>query len=77
MEWSLYIHTEVPIQLTLLGFSSPLINVDDIPLLVESIVFIVNNDISVLMINSALDIDSLSSLVDEVLSSVSEELPPS
>jgi hypothetical protein len=77
VEVSLNIHTEVFVVLSLLWFLWPSFNVDAVPLLVGSSVFVPNDDISVLFISVAMDIHNLSFFVDKETVLVSEKLPPS
>jgi len=65
VEISLNIETESLIELTLSWFSLPFINIDDVPLLVDSSVLVIDHDVSVLSINCTLDIKYLSSLIDD------------
>jgi hypothetical protein len=51
VEWSFNVQTEVFVELTLGWFSWIFISVDDIPLLVESLMFVPHNDVSVFSIN--------------------------
>jgi hypothetical protein len=66
VEWSFNIESEVLIEFTLLRESFPLVNIDDVPLLVETIVLVPSKDGSVLSIYSSLNINDLSFLVDNV-----------
>ena len=77
MEWSFDVQTEFSIELSLLWLRFHLINVDHSPFLVLTVVSRMNNDVSVFMIISATYIKNFTSLVDDVLSLVFEELEPS
>jgi hypothetical protein len=77
VEVSLNIKTESFVELTLSWFTLPFVNVDNIPLLMDLVVSLVDTDVSVFLINSTLNFHYLSSLVDNLRSLVSEELPPS
>jgi hypothetical protein len=77
VEISLNIQTEFFVELSLLWFIFHVISIDNIPLLVQSSVFVPDNDVSVLLIFVSMDIHNLSFLVDEVIALVSEELEPS
>jgi len=77
IEWSLNIQTEVFIEFTLLWLSWHSISIYDIPLLVETVMSVPHEDISVLTVMVALEIHNLSFFVDNVGILVSEELPPS
>jgi len=79
VEISFNIKTNVFIHLTL-GWLLVLIDIDDFPLLSEFVVLATYHDISVFHISVdslVLNLDNLSSLVDEITSLISEELPPS
>ena len=52
VEWSLNKETEVFVKFSLLWFLWIFINIDDVPLLVDLSMFVVDNDVSVLSINS-------------------------
>jgi hypothetical protein len=54
-----------------------LISIDDVPLLVKSIMLVVDHHISVLGIDASLNIEDLTVIIDNVSTLVSEELPPS
>ena len=77
VEWSFNIESEIFVQLSLSRFSFPFISVDDIPLLVDLSMFVPDNDVSLLSINSAMYIHNLSFLIYDESSIKSEELPPS
>jgi len=64
MEISFNIKTEFLIELTLLRFTLPFVNVHDVPLLVDSILLSVDSNVSVLLIDIALNLKDLSSLID-------------
>ena len=77
VEWSFDIESEFLIEFSLLWFLWVFININDIPLLVDSVMFVPYNDVSVLSINSSVNINDLSFLIDNPMSFSSEELPPS
>jgi hypothetical protein len=77
VEWSLNVKTKVFIKFSFLGWKLPFINVDYIPLLVDLSVLVPCNDVSVLSINTTMNIHNLSMRIDEVCSIKVEELPPS
>ena len=77
VEMSFYIQAEVFVEFTFLWLFLVLINIDDIPFLVDLIIFLVDDDVSVLTVNSSLDIDSITLLIDDVLSNELEHLEPS
>jgi len=77
IEVSFNIQTEVFIELTLSWLSLPFINVDDVPLLVDFSVLSPGKNVSVFLVNSSSDIKYSSLLIDNKLSLVSEQLPPS
>ena len=65
VEISLNIKTESLIELSLSWFSLPFINVNNIPLLVNLTIFGIDLDVSVFSINTSLDIQYLSSFIDD------------
>ena len=65
VEISLNIKTESFIELSLSWFSLPFINIDNIPLLVNLTIFSIDLDVSVFSINTSLDIQYLSSFIDD------------
>jgi hypothetical protein len=69
--------SEFLIEFSLSWFSLPFINIDDVPLLVKSVVSTVYSNVSVLLINIADNFHNLSSLIDNVVVLESEHLPPS
>jgi len=77
MEVFLNNESEFFIHLSLLWFWFPLIDIDDVPLLVKTIVSSINSDVSVFLINITSYFHNLSSLVDDVVVLESEHLPPS
>jgi hypothetical protein len=77
VEWSFNIESEIFIEFSLLGESFPLVTVDNIPLLVATIMLVPYNNLSVLSILSSVDIKDLSFLINDVSILVSEQLPPS
>jgi hypothetical protein len=64
MEWSFDVETELFIQLSLLWLSLPLINIHNVPLLMDAIVFVVDSNVPVLLIDIALNLNNLSSFVN-------------
>jgi hypothetical protein len=50
VEISFNVHTEVFIEFSFLWFTLPFISVDKVPLLVDSSMLVVNNDLSVLVV---------------------------
>jgi hypothetical protein len=72
VEWSFDVETEHFVKFSLFWLSWVNISVDDIPLLVDSLMFVPDNDVSVLGINSTMDIHGLSSLIDDVSALKSE-----
>jgi hypothetical protein len=77
VEVSFNIKTEVFIVFSLDWFSWVFIGVDDVPLLVETVVSVPSNDVSVLVIFTSCDIEDLSFFVNNMGTLVSPELPPS
>jgi hypothetical protein len=77
VEVSFNIETEVFIVFSLDWFSWVFIGVDDVPLLVETVVSVPSNDVSVLVIFTSCDIEDLSFFVNNMGTLVSPELPPS
>jgi len=77
VEVSLNKESESFVELSLGWFSLPFISVDNVPLLVDLLLIVVNNNVSVLRIRSALNFNNFTVLVDNVWSLVSEHLPPS
>lgn len=77
MEWSFNVEAEFGVELSLLWFRFHLIDVDDSPFLVHTIMPVPDDNISVLMILSTMYIKNLSSFILEVLAPEFEELEPS
>jgi len=77
VEVSLNNQTEFLIELSLSGFSLPLVSIDNVPLLVDTVVLVLNFDVSVFSINIALDMHYLSFFIGNIDTFVSEHLPPS
>jgi hypothetical protein len=77
IEWSFNIETELFVEFSLSWFSLPFINIDDIPLLIDSSMSVVNNDVSIFSIYISLDVKYLSFIVPNEMSLESEDLPPS
>ena len=78
VEWSFNVESEEFIEFSLLWLFWIFISVDNVPLLVETLVSVPDNDISAFIILSTMYIHSFSFIVDDpsvVL--VSEEIPPS
>jgi hypothetical protein len=50
VEWSFNIESELFIEFSLSWLSFPFINIDEVPLLVDSSMLIVNDDLSVLVV---------------------------
>ena len=76
IEWSVSMHTKFRIEAlswNLIGF----INIKDLPSLVGTVMFVVNDNSLSFLILSTSDIKSLSGLpIDEVFIFILEELPP-
>jgi hypothetical protein len=72
MEISLNIETEVFIELTLSWFSLPLINIDNIPLLVDLITLVLDFNVSVFLISVAVDSQYFTLFISDKCSLVSE-----
>jgi len=64
VEISLNIKAELLVKFSLSWFSLPFISIDNIPLLVDSIVLRVDTDVSVFLINIALNFKDLAFLID-------------
>jgi len=78
MEISLNIESELFIEFSFLWFTLPLIDVHDIPLLVDLAVSWVDHDVSVLSIDSTLDVKYFIILDISYESTISSpQLPPS
>ena len=77
MEWSLYIHTKLTIQFTLLWFCWHRVNISDSPSLSSSTSLGVNNNVSVFRIYITLNFEDLSMIILDVSTSQSPELEPS
>jgi len=65
------------IELSLYWFTLPFINVDNVPLLVKTIVSSLNTNVSVLLVDVANNFHDFTSLVDNVMVLEPEHLPPS
>jgi len=76
-EWSFDIETEFFIQFSLSWLTFPFVNVDNVPLLMDSSVLEVDHDVSAFSINISLNFNNLSFFVGNELTIISEELPPS
>lgn len=74
---SFYVQAEVFVEFTFRWLFLILINIADTPLLVDLSVWLVDDDVPVLSIDSTLDIDSISFLIDDVFSNEFEHLEPS
>jgi hypothetical protein len=78
VEVSFNVKAELFIEFSLDWLTLPFINVDNVPLLVDSSMSWMNNDVLLLSINSTLDIKYLSILdISDEGSFLLEELPPS
>jgi len=78
MEISLNIESELFIEFSFLWFTLPLIDVHDIPLLVDLAVSWVDHDVSILSIDSTLDVKYFIILDISYESTISSpQLPPS
>jgi hypothetical protein len=67
MEIFFYYETIFFIELTFAWLTFPLINIDNIPLLMKTVVSLINTDISILLINVAYDFHDFASLVDDIV----------
>jgi len=76
VEVSLNIESESLIELTLCWLSLPFINIDDVPLLMNSVLVCVDTNVSVFVVKSTLNLKDLSFFVHNSCSLVSEHLPP-
>jgi hypothetical protein len=77
VEVSFYVQAEVFVEFTFLWLFLVLINIDDIPFLMDLSTWLVDDDVSVLTVNTSLDIDSIALLIDDVFSNELEHLEPS
>ena len=77
MEIFLYNKSELFVELSLFRILLPFIYIDDVPLLMKSIVSSVDTDVSVLLVNITNDFHNFSSFVDNIMILESEHLPPS
>jgi len=77
VEVSLNVKTELLVQLSLSWFVWVFISIDNLPSLVNLSVSLVNNDVSVLSINTALNIKDFTFLIDDEFTIFLEKLPPS
>jgi hypothetical protein len=77
VEWSFNVKSEVFVELSLSWFTLPLVNIEDIKLLVDLSMSVVSNDVSVFIINSTLDIEDLTLFIGNLSSLSSPDLPPS
>jgi hypothetical protein len=77
MEVLLNDKSELFIHLSFSWFTFPFINVDDVPLLMKTIVPAVDANVSVLLVNVANNFNYFTSLIDNITVLVSEKLPPS
>jgi len=81
MEWSFDIKSIFFIELTLGWFSLPLVNIDDVPLLMDlTVLGFIALDVSSFRISSTLNVEVLVHILFEssdILSFNSEQLPPS
>jgi hypothetical protein len=69
--------SEVFVELSLFGFLLPFINIDNIPLLMKSIVSTIDANVLLFSVNIADNFHNLSSLIDNIVVLESEHLPPS
>jgi hypothetical protein len=78
IEWSLDIHAIFFVELSLGGFTLPFINIDDVPLLMDlSTLGLITLDVSSFSISGSLDIKVFTSLISDIGTISSEQLPPS
>ena len=78
IEVSLDVKTELLIEFTLNWLTLPLVNIHNIPLLIDLTMGLMNNDVLLFSVNSTLDIKYLSVLdVSDECTFFLEELPPS
>ena len=78
MEWSLDVESILFVKLSLGGFTLPLINVDNIPLLMDlSTLCFITLNVSSFRISFSLDIKVFTSFISDVSTFSSEQLPPS
>jgi hypothetical protein len=77
IEISLNIEAKVSVKLSLGWFVWILVSIDYLPLLVDSVVLIVDLDVLVLIVNTSRDFHDLLSIVHNVSSLQSKQLPPS
>jgi hypothetical protein len=77
VEWSFNIEAKVFVQFTLSWCCLPLVNIDDVPFLVQTIMLSPCNDSSVFIISSSVNVKYLSFIVDNMISLVSPQLEPS
>jgi hypothetical protein len=77
VEISLNVEVEFLVELSLGWLFWILVNIDEVPLLVDSSVLVVYLNVSVFSINISLDIKYLSVLINHEWRTPSEHLPPS
>jgi hypothetical protein len=77
VEISLNIESKSIIELALGWFTLPFISIDNVELLIDGILLSVDTNVSVFLIDSTLNFNDLSFLVDNWGTLVSKELPPS
>jgi hypothetical protein len=77
VEVSLNKESESFVELSLGWLSLPFINIHDVPLLVDLLLVVVNNNVSVLRIGCTLHFNNFTMLVHNVSILISEHLPPS
>ena len=77
VEWSFNIESEHLVEFSLLWIFWHFVSVDDIPLLVESLMFVPDDDVSVFSIYSSGYIQDLAFIVNNISTLISEQLPPS
>jgi len=77
IEISLDIETEIRIEFTLYWLIGILISINELPLLIDSSVFVLDYNVSIFIITCICNIHNLSSLIYNEFSILLEELPPS
>jgi hypothetical protein len=77
MERSFNVETEVWVEFSLLWILWVFISIDEIPLLVETVLSLFHSEELALVVLVVLDCDDQASLIDDVMALVSEQLPPS
>jgi hypothetical protein len=78
MEWSFDVESEFFIEFSLGGFTLPFVNVDNVPLLMDlSTLGFITLDVSSFSVSGSLDIKVFTSLISDIGTISSEQLPPS